>query len=367
MTNVTEALTPRQKLRSPADWTSADLAGRGDWLHVLEPADVAEIDAAYRAFVASGVGLAAVRREEVPMPRFARIAQRAVAALETGPGMFMIRGFPVERYAIADARAIYWCLGKQLGTAVSQSDEGDVLGDVRDIRVPADSPRFRAYKTSGRAAFHTDSCDVAALFVLRTAMAGGVSMVASSVAVHNEILRTAPDLLDVLYEPFAWSMQGQERAGEAPFYLQPIFTCEDGHSSCRYIRGHIKNGQRFPDAPRLTPRQIAALDLIDATAADPRLCFLTNFQSGDLQLCNNHVVMHARTAFEDHPEPERRRHLLRMWLSVPNSRPLSPHLARIFRDRSPGAVRGGFPPKIPGTIVFETSAEWENRMNATHA
>jgi hypothetical protein len=26
--------------------------------------------------------------------------------------------------------------------------------------------------------------------------------------------------------------------------------------------------------------------------------------------------VHARTAYDDHPEPERKRHLLRLWLSV---------------------------------------------------
>lgn len=161
-------------------------------------------------------------------------------------------------------------------------------------------------------------------------------------------------------------MQGQERAGEAPFYPQPIFTSHEGYFSCRYIRGQIKNGQRFPETPRLRPEQIEAMDLLDRIAANPAFHYVTNFQPGDLQLCNNHVVMHARSAFEDYPEPERRRHLLRMWLSVPNSRPLSPHLGRIYKDRSPGAVRGGFPPKTPDRIVFETTEEWENRMNSTH-
>ncbi|MGH7090487.1 MAG: TauD/TfdA family dioxygenase [Stellaceae bacterium] len=355
-----------QPIASPALWLSSDLAAGRDWLYQLDAGGNAEIDFAWRAWAERGLPLAALTRSDFPLPRFARIADRALAALEQGPGMFMIRGFPVERYAQAAARGIYWGLGKHIGTAVSQSDEGDVLGDVRDIRVPPDSPRFRAYKTSGAAAFHTDTCDVAALFVLRAAKRGGVSMVVSSVAVHNEILRTRPDLLAVLYQPFPWSMQGQERDGEAPFYLQPIFTSHEGFFSCRYIRGQIKNGQRFPEAPRLRPEQIEAMDLIDRIAADPEFHFVTAFQPGDLQLCNNHVAMHARSAFEDHSEPERRRHLLRMWLSVPNSRPLSPALGRIYKDRRPGAVRGGFPAKSPGRIVFETTTEWEQRMNATH-
>ena len=72
------------------------------------------------------------------------------------------------------------------------------------------------------------------------------------------------------------------------------------------------------------------------------------------------------TSFEDWPEDDRMRHLLRMWIAVPNSRPLSPLLARIYRDQSAGAVRGGFPSKIPGKIVFETTEKWENEMTATH-
>ncbi|HUK60275.1 MAG TPA: TauD/TfdA family dioxygenase [Stellaceae bacterium] len=356
----------RAPVRSPANWKSRELDERRDWLYVLDKDELAEIDAAYARFKGSRVPLEKATRGDFPAPRFAAIAARAHEALERGPGMFMIRGFALDRLGLEDARAIYWCLGKYLGTAVSQSDEGDVIGDVRDIRVPADSPRFRGYKTSGTLSFHTDSCDVASLFVVHAAKQGGRSLVASSVAIHNELLRSKPDLLDVLYEPYYWSMQGQERAGEAPFYPQPIFTQHEGHFSCRYIRGQIKNGQRFPEAPRLSEAQAAALDAFDAVAADPEFHFPTDFQPGDLQLCNNHVVMHARTAFEDHPEPERRRHLLRMWLSVPNSRPLSPHLGRIYKDRTPGAVRGGFPPKTPGRIVFETSEEWENRMNATH-
>jgi hypothetical protein len=355
-----------QPIESPALWKSADLARRSDWLYRLDTADVAEIDASYAAWAARSLPLAELRRGDFPLPRFQRIAERALEALEHGPGMFMIRGFPIERYSKDVSRAIYWALGKYLGTAVSQSDEGDVLGDVRDIRVPADSPRFRGYKTSGTLGFHTDSCDVAALFVLRAAKRGGVSMVVSSVAIHNEILARRPDLLAVLYEPFYWSMQGQEREGETPFYPQPIFTQHEGFFSCRYIRGQIKNGQRFPDAPRLTAQQIEAMDLLDQIASDPEFHFVTAFQPGDLQLCNNHVVMHARSAFEDYPEAERRRHLLRMWLSVPNSRPLSPRLSRIYKDRRPGAVRGGFPAKTPGRIVFETTEEWENRMDATH-
>jgi hypothetical protein len=296
-----------------------------------------------------------MRREDFPLGNFPAIAAKSLDYLENGPGIFMIRGLPVERYTLDELRVLYWGLGKYLGTAVSQSAEGDVIGDVRDLGIPKDSPRHRGYKTNRGERFHCDTCDVAALLVLRPAMKGGVSLAASSIAIHNEIARTRPDILEVLYQPFYWSMQQMEREGEPPYYPQPIFTMHDGYFSCRFIQGHITSAQRFPDAPRLTPLQQEAIDLINELVAKPQFSCATNFQPGDLQLVNNHVLLHGRTTFYDYPEVERRRHLLRMWLAVPNSRPLSPLLGHIYRDRSPGAVRGGFPPKVPGAVVFETT------------
>ena len=129
-----------------------------------------------------------------------------------------------------------------------------------------------------------------------------------------------------------------------------------GKFSCRYVRPHLTQAQkRFPDAPRLTPKQVEAMDMLDAMVKDPRFQHTTNFQPGDLQFSNNHVALHARTAFEDYPEPERRRHLLRLWLSMPNTRALSPLMGHIYKDQRGGAVRGGFQPRVPGRMVFETS------------
>ncbi len=178
----------------------------------------------------------------------------------------------------------------------------------------------------------------------------------SAIAIHNEIARTRPDLLEALYQPFYWSMLEQQRPGEPAWYPQPIFSMHEGYFSCRYIRPHIEQAQkRFPEVPRLTPQQVDAMNLYDELVKRPGFQLATNFRPGDLQFCNNHVAMHARTAFEDYPEPERRRHLLRLWLSVPNSRPLSPLMGHIYRDRRPGAVRGGFPSRVPGRVVFETT------------
>ncbi len=344
----------RHPIESPAAWHGPALLKRADWIHTLSGAEIDEIERALVLAKSSGATLASIETQSFPLVAFPRVVERVRETLEHGPGMFLIRGFPTERYQASDLRMIYWALGKYLGTAVTQSAEGDVLGDVRDLKVDLSGPKGRGYKTNAELEYHTDSCDVVALFVLRTAKSGGRSMIASSVAIHNEILRLRPDLLEVLYQPFTWSLQNQNRAGDKPTYEQPIFTMHAGHFACRYIRTHIRSAQRYPEVPRLTDAQNHAIALLDSIAADESMHFSMMFEPGDIQILNNHVCLHARTHFEDHDEPDRKRHLLRMWLSMPNTRPLSPALGQIYKDRRPGVVRGGFPSRS-GKIVFETT------------
>ena len=330
-------------VKDPADWRGPDMAQSTEWVRDLTVAEVDEIDAAFRNAGPAGADLRGVTREDFPLPGFATELADLREALETGPGIRLFRGFPVERYTTEELRLIYWGIGVHIGTAVSQSKRGDVLGDVRDIGTDINTPDGRGYTSNAELVYHCDTADVTGLFCVKTPKSGGMSMAVSSVAVHNEIARTRPDLLEVLYTPFPWSFQGQERPGEKQWYFQPVYGMAEGKFCSRLIRTHIESSQRFDDAPRLSAAQIEALDLVDTLVDDPAFRFTRQFARGDILFMNNHVTYHARTEFEDWPEPEQRRHLMRMWLSVPNSRPLTDDFAAIYRDRRPGAVRGGFP------------------------
>ncbi len=340
-------------IEGPNNWLGPDLQTSDHWIHRFSASELAEIDSALKVARERGKTLATLTREDFPLPSLIGVIDNTRDELENGWGLKLWRGIDAGRYSKDDLRLIYWGLGKHLGTAISQSPRGDVLGDVRDLGLPTDSPKGRGYTSNQQLSFHCDSCDVVGLFVLQTARSGGMSKIVSSVAIHNEIARTRPDLLEVLYQPFYWSWQGQEPEGVRPWYPQPIYNLQDGKFSSRYIRVHIKNGQRFPEVPRLTAAQEEAMALIDAIAWREDVHLSMMFQPGDLQLLNNHVTYHSRTAFEDHPEPGRYRHLLRMWMSVPNSRTLSPAMGTIYRDTRGGAVRGGFPSRT-GAHVYET-------------
>jgi hypothetical protein len=330
-------------ITSPAAWLATDLSASNDWIDHFSAADCTEIDAALRTAQARGATLETLTREDFPLPTVAARIGNAREQIETGRGIRVLRGLPTAPYSKDELRLIYWGLGRHLGTAVSQSKDGDLLGDVRNFGADVFGAEGRGYKSKQQLSFHCDSCDVVALMVLRVAMTGGISMIASSVAIHNEIVRRRPELADALYEPMPWSWQGQEPAGEPGWYLQPVFNFFAGKFSCRYVRAHVRNAQRFEDAPRLTEAQTEALDMLDAIAWRDDVHLSMHFEPGDIQILCNHTCLHSRTAFEDYPEEDRRRHLLRMWLAVPNSRALSPRMSTIYQDTSPGAVRGGFP------------------------
>jgi hypothetical protein len=298
-------------IESPAAWTGPAMAPRRDWLHILTPEEIADLDRAVAHARALGKPLEALTRADFPLTLLARASERWLDALEQGAGFLLVRGVPVERYGERDATLAYWGLGLHLGTAISQNAAGDRLGHVRDVGA---SERVRLYKTRERLGFHTDGADLIGLLCLRPAKSGGTSRIASSAAIYNEIVRRRPDLVPVLHEPFPFDRNGEERPGEPPFFMLPLCRYADGWLRTFYIGWYIRDSQRHAGAPRLSAAQREAIDLIDEIAADPAIHLDMDFRAGDIQWLKNSVILHARTEYEDFAEPERKRHLLRLWL-----------------------------------------------------
>ncbi|MFM9928379.1 TauD/TfdA family dioxygenase [Variovorax sp. H27-G14] len=337
-----------------SNWLAADLKDPKEWMIQLSEAQIADLDNALQAAKSAGVTIDKLTKQSFPLEVFSQLIPEVQDRLENGRGLVVLRGLPAEKYSREDLRLMYWGIGLYMGTAVSQSSKGDLLGDVRNFGQDVNSATGRGYMSKQSLGFHTDTADVVALIVMRAAKAGGRSMICSSVAIRNEIAATRPDLLDVLYKPFYWSWKGQEAPGESPYYQQPIYSEHDGKFSSRNIATHvIAAHENHKELGPLPEKQLEALKLISALANDERFHFGMMFEPGDIQLLNNHVTYHARTEFEDFPEEDRKRHLLRMWLSMPNTRALSPSMAPIYQDQSAGAVRGGFPSRT-GKHSFET-------------
>ncbi|MGE4080265.1 MAG: TauD/TfdA family dioxygenase, partial [Reyranella sp.] len=262
-----------------------------------------------------------------------------------GRGFLLLRGLPVERWSMREAATAFFGLGSHLGSARSQNGKGHVLGHVRDLGLDVHDPNVRIYQTNERQTYHTDSCDIVGLLCLKTAQSGGLSALVSSTTIFNEMRRRRPDLLELLFQPLATDRRGEVPEGRKPYFEIPVFSWHRGFLTALYQRQYIDSAQRFPDAPRLTPAQVEALDLFDALANDPRLHLFMAFQPGDVQLVHNHTMLHDRTGFVDWPEPERRRHLLRLWLAAADARPLPEVFAQRYGtvtigDRGGIIVRG---------------------------
>ncbi len=175
-----------------------------------------------------------------------------------------------------------------------------MLGHVHDLGGgSATDPNTRGYATAKRQNYHIDRCDVVALLCLRRAKSGGLSAIVSSMMVHNVMAARRPDLLERLYQSFPVDRRGEVPAGKGPFHEAPVFNAHDGVVSVLYSRLHIGSAQRFPEARRLTPEDIEALDLLAVLADDPELRLDMDFRPGDVRFLHNHTVLHARTAYED--------------------------------------------------------------------
>ena len=334
------ASLPPGPIEGPANWRAADMADEA-WLHVLSPAEVEEIVAAARALAARNSDLTRITPGDFPIPSFGpRLADIHRDEVLEGRGFAVLRGLDPGLLSRRENATAFLGLGAHLGAFRPQNAAGHILGHVKDLGRSPDDPTARIYQTHERQTYHTDSCDVVALYCLKTARSGGRSSLVSSVALYNALRDQAPDLCAVLFEPIETDRRGEVAPGEGPWFNIPVFNWFEGHFAGKYQRQYIESARRFPEVPPLTPTQRAALDRLDALAEDPAFHIELDFRPGDIQLVNNHTLFHDRTAFEDWPEPERRRHLLRLWIAPPDAQPLPPIVAERFGSLEPG-LRGG--------------------------
>jgi Taurine catabolism dioxygenase TauD, TfdA family len=344
-----------EPVAGPGVWYGRELSRRRDWVRELSAAEVEEVTAAVRAFQDTGARLGTVSPASFPLPTLGAVLREVLAELLEGRGFVLVRGLPVERMT-REAQAIaYLGMGSWLGRFRSQNAKGHLLGHVKDLGLDIRDPNVRYYQTRRKLEYHTDSVDIVGLLCLQTAKAGGESYLASSMTVYNEILARRPDLLPALFEPFPTDRRGEVPEGMRPWFDIPIFNRHAGKLSCIYVRQYIESAQQnFPEARRLTAKQREAMDLVDALCNDPDIHLSMDFRPGDMQLLHNHQILHSRADFENWPDPERHRHLLRLWVAPPEARPLPEVFAARYGSVVPGE-RGGI---VVGT-TFKVPLEAE--------
>ena len=319
----TTANMPPGKVNIPSAWRGEEMAAATDrWLVQLSTDEITELEQAANTFLATTSEIGEITKEKFSLPHFGAHLRTLKQTLLNGIGFEVIRGLPVANYSQQFAATIFCGIGAHLGSARSQNAKGHILGHVRDIGVDANDPNTRIYQTSERQTFHTDSSDVVGLLCIREAMEGGESLLVSTAAIYNEMISRRPDLAALMFDSIATDRRGEVPEGQKPYLQIPPLNWHAGFLTGFYQRQYIDSAQRFPDAMRLTPAHVEALNLFDALANDKRLHFGMKLQPGDMQFVYNHALLHDRTAFRDWPGPHQKRHLLRLWLSIGGDRPL---------------------------------------------
>jgi hypothetical protein len=339
-------------LQGTCVWKGAEIGQNHRWLKQIPAIVLDELDAALEKI--QELKWRDVTRHNFALPDAAAFFDEVREELENGSGMVKICGLDVSRYSQEQLRRIWFGIGCHLGTPMYQNYRGEVMRDIRDegmgvgaklygATIDASGKQFLSSGartlSSGQLRFHTDRCDVVGLLCVRQASEGGVSKLASSATVYNEILRRRPDLHALLCKPIPRSRFGEEAGGEHVAYELPVFGVRDGKLTSHFSLTYIENAQMLPRVRRLTDAEHEAIQMLMDVAAE--VCFEMRFAPGDMQLLNNHVIYHGRTAFKDNVSAGQDRLLMRLWLSVPNSRALPEDHAILWGDVGGGKPHGG--------------------------
>ncbi len=320
-------MTSQAKRRDPSAWVGDDFRNDDSWIATLSASQVAELSTAARHCIERGLEVTAIRREDFALTSMRPLIEQWAAELNQGRGFMLVKGLPAGELGDRQVRTIFWGIGLHMGTPVSQNSYGDMLGEVFDEGVKMGTGRVRGYRTNQRLMFHTDRCDIVGLLCQRTAKSGGLSSIVSSTRIYEEIAARHPDYLAPLENGYIHAHV--EEGGAFSTYRLPVYSVTDGVVSCRILRNTIENARKMGYA-KYSNLETAALDCMDALANDPRMRLDMMLDRGDMQFVNNYTTLHARTEFEDYPEPERRRHMVRLWLKAHGLR--RPVRKELFRD-----------------------------------
>ena len=317
----------REPLTIAAAWKGSELAQRDDWRETLTDVDVAELERAIAAAKRTGKPMGDLTKDDFPLPTFSKKIDRWREEVRAGRGFQLLGGVPVERWPESDTELFFWCFGQHFGIPGAQNPQADLLGHVRDTGESPD--QVRHYRTSVNINYHCDAADVVGLLCLHKAKRGGQSRIASSISVYNELLRRRPDLVDRLYEPFM-----MDTKGEGGVRYIPIRPCsfDAGRLRTFYHTDYFRSAVGFDGQLLLSDADRAVLDLYNDIADSPDFYLDMDLEPGDVQLVSNHTVLHSRTDYEDHREPELKRHLLRLWISLPAQASVATYL-RTQRSR----------------------------------
>ena len=297
-------------------WLASDIKP-DDWVVEVTVEVLGEIDRLAEFLQQNPLPMLQRRLDEFELPASRQMMLTMKNILDDGVGFAVLDCLPMDDYPIETLLDVYWLLGQFIGHPVAQKWNGQMMYDVSDTGAEY-AYGTRGSRTSVELNFHTDNAfarmppDYVALFCRQPAKNGGISRFCSLYSVHQRMLEQYPDELARLYQPVFFDRQKEHHEGAEKVCLAPYFSWRNGRMFARANASLIRKGYEVAEQ-QMDARLAAALDAIDEVCDAKDLWFEGPLQRGQVQYLNNHEVGHYRSAFEDHDDPQYKRHLYRMW------------------------------------------------------
>jgi hypothetical protein len=316
-------------------WLPGEVS-KASLMHMLAGAEIDALQAVTARIAAAGTPLTRIVRDQFRHPLLDPLLVRLSHELRWGAGLTLIGGVPLERFTLDELRILYWGIAAWFGRAESQNIDGELMGEVR---VRPTKIAYRAYSIPGPLPFHSDRIDILTLFCIRKALSGGANQFVSSLAVYERLKREAPQHLPILERGFYFHRNGEQAPGDpAPTpYRIPVFARQDGLLSCLFSANALVSHQKEFFADLLTADEEAALVALRAVIDDPVMHIRVQLEPGEMVFINNYEVAHSREDFTDAEQEDRKRFLLRLWLSGTPWRPKVPGMTVV---RNPSGRQG---------------------------
>lgn len=315
-------------------WTRADLNKDDGWNLVLGPTEIGELEDAARSLLDDLNAWVQMSREDIKAPHLTAKLQSASDEIEDGFGFAKISGLDISGYDADMLHRTYWVIAVLLGKVITQNAKGELIGYVTDkIDGAPRGDNDRGYTSSDELRFHCDGGEVSALFCVRQAPTGGVNSIVSLLSVYNEILEKHPEHLESLYRGFLIYMRKEgddDRLGKVQERRIPSISEKEGRITAWVNLKLAELASSLSDSP-FSDSDMAALKTIEDVAEQDALKFDFRLEPGELVIVNNLSLMHKRSAFQDDPDPAKKRLLLRLWLNLYSRPEVHPNVAGVMK------------------------------------
>ena len=348
---------PLASLQSASNWLAQDLVRDSSWTFTLNSEQSKGLALAVKAAYEPNKPLFEYHRSDFSLGAAWQVFVQALEEVKRGRGIALVRGLPREQLSEKEFELLTWALGLHSGVPRPQGKNTQYISAVRNAGVDYRTGTGRGYSSNAQLDFHTDSSDLVFLSCFNKALSGGKTLVSSSMAAHARMLRDYPEQAKWLYEPIAFSRQGEQAPDEGPFVLQPLFSEANGRWFGRWNWNRVRTAQEISGAPAISAEHYSALETFDQIVRDPELAYEMWLEPGDVQIISSHVTLHSRTEFEDHEDPALKRLLYRLWIAPPDAVQLPECWRDLYRGCETNQVRGG----IRGHSYGERQVAFESR------